>query len=119
MELKRVVVTGLGAVTPIGNDVQSFWQGLVNGTSGAADITKFDATNFKTQFACEVKGLRRVSVSCTARRLRKMDLFAQYAVVMLPTRHWRMRGFSERMLPFTQTVQASSGDQVLEVFRPS
>ena len=79
MELKRVVVTGLGAVTPIGNDVQSFWQGLVNGTSGAADITKFDATNFKTQFACEVKDFD-VSQFLHRKESRKMDLFAQYAI---------------------------------------
>jgi 3-oxoacyl-[acyl-carrier-protein] synthase II len=55
MELKRVVVTGLGAITPLGNDIPTYWKGLVNGVSGAAPITKFDATNFKTQFACEVK----------------------------------------------------------------
>ena len=55
MELKRVVVTGLGAITPLGNDIPTYWKGLVNGESGAAPITKFDATNFKTQFACEVK----------------------------------------------------------------
>tara|TARA_B110000503_G_C7101309_1_gene393895 strand:+ start:247 stop:1506 length:1260 start_codon:yes stop_codon:yes gene_type:complete len=79
MELKRVVVTGLGAVTPLGNDVQSFWQGLVNGKSGAADITKFDATNFKTRFACEVKGFD-VSQFLDRKEARKMDLFAQYAI---------------------------------------
>ena len=56
MELKRVVVTGLGAITPLGNDVRAYWDGLINGVSGAAPITKFDAENFKTQFACEVKG---------------------------------------------------------------
>ncbi len=55
MELKRVVVTGLGALTPIGNTVEEYWNGLINGKSGAAPITYFDATNFKTQFACEIK----------------------------------------------------------------
>ena len=55
MELKRVVVTGLGALTPIGNSVQEYWEGLTNGISGAAPITYFDASNFKTQFACELK----------------------------------------------------------------
>ena len=55
MELKRVVVTGLGAITPIGNNVESFWDGLVHGRSGAAPITLFNASLFKTQFACEVK----------------------------------------------------------------
>jgi 3-oxoacyl-[acyl-carrier-protein] synthase II len=79
MELKRVVVTGLGAVTPLGNDVKSFWQGLVSGTSGAAAITKFDASNFKTQFACEVKGFD-VSEYLHRKESRKMDLFAQYAI---------------------------------------
>ena len=79
MELKRVVVTGLGAITPIGNDVQSFWQGLVNGKSGAADITKFDATDFKTKFACEVKGFD-VSQVLHRKESRKMDLLTQYAI---------------------------------------
>ena len=56
MELKRVVVTGLGAITPIGNDVDTTWDNALNGVSGAAPITHFDASKFKTQFACEVKG---------------------------------------------------------------
>lgn len=55
MELKRVVVTGLGALTPIGNNVSEFWENLVKGTSGADKITRFDSTYFKTKFACEVK----------------------------------------------------------------
>ena len=58
MELKRVVVTGLGAITPIGNTVPEVWDSTVKGVSGAAPITHFDATKFKTQFACEVKGFR-------------------------------------------------------------
>ena len=56
MELRRVVVTGLGALTPIGNTLSEFWKGLVSGQSGADYITYFDASNFKTQFACELKG---------------------------------------------------------------
>ena len=80
MELKRVVVTGLGAITPLGNDVPTYWKGLVNGVSGSAPITKFDATNFKTQFACEVKDWD-VSEFLDRKESRKMDLFAQYAVV--------------------------------------
>ena len=56
MELKRVVVTGFGAVTPIGNNTKEYWENLVKGKSGAAPITLFDASNFKTKFACEVKG---------------------------------------------------------------
>ena len=55
MELKRVVVTGMGAITPIGNTAQAYWEGLLNGVSGADKITLFDASKFKTQFACEVK----------------------------------------------------------------
>ena len=55
MELKRVVVTGLGALTPIGNTVTEYWENLLKGTSGAAPIKQFDASKFKTQFACEVK----------------------------------------------------------------
>ena len=58
MELKRVVVTGLGAVTPLGNNVEDTWNNLVAGVSGAAPITQFDASQFKTQFACEVKNLK-------------------------------------------------------------
>ena len=56
MTLRRVVVTGLGALTPIGNDVMSYWDGLVSGKSGADHITYFDTSKFKTQFACELKG---------------------------------------------------------------
>lgn len=55
MELKRVVVTGIGAITPIGNSFPEYWDALINGVSGAAPITLFDASQFKTQFACEVK----------------------------------------------------------------
>ena len=56
MELRRVVVTGLGALTPIGNTVPEYWNGLINGVSGSDLITRFDASKFKTKFACEVKG---------------------------------------------------------------
>ena len=55
MKLKRVVVTGIGALTPLGNNLQEFWNGLVNGVSGADLITQFDASKFKTRFACELK----------------------------------------------------------------
>lgn len=80
MELKRVVVTGLGALTPIGNTVQEYWEGLINGKSGAAPITYFDATNFKTKFACEVKNFN-VENFIDRKEARKMDRYAQYAVV--------------------------------------
>lgn len=80
MELKRVVVTGLGALTPIGNTVKEYWNGLVNGVSGAAPITYFDATLFKTQFACELKNF--VAEDFFDRKeARKMDRFTQYALV--------------------------------------
>ena len=80
MELKRVVVTGLGALTPIGNTVSEYWNGLVNGVSGAAPITRFDASKFKTQFACEVKGYNAENYF-DRKEARKMDLFSQFAMV--------------------------------------
>ncbi|MEG1545640.1 MAG: beta-ketoacyl-ACP synthase II [Bacteroides sp.] len=80
MELKRVVVTGLGALTPIGNTVPEFWNNLINGVSGAGPITLFDASKFKTQFACEVKGYDS-NQFFDRKEARKMDLYAQYGVV--------------------------------------
>ncbi|WP_321333863.1 beta-ketoacyl-ACP synthase II [uncultured Bacteroides sp.] len=81
MELKRVVVTGLGAITPIGNNVPDFWENLVNGVSGAGPITHFDASLFKTQFACEVKDFD-VTKYMDRKEARKMDLYTQFAVVV-------------------------------------
>ena len=80
MELKRVVVTGLGALTPVGNNVTETWENLVNGVSGAGPITHFDTTNFKTQFACEVKNFK-VNEHLDRKEARKMDLYTQYAIV--------------------------------------
>ena len=80
MELKRVVVTGLGALTPVGNNVAETWENLVNGVSGAGPITHFDASNFKTQFACEVKNFK-VNEYLDRKEARKMDLYTQYAIV--------------------------------------
>jgi len=80
MELKRVVVTGLGAITPIGNSAHSLWQNAVGGVSGAAMITHFDAQNFKTQFACEVKGYDALNYF-EKNEARKLDQYAQYAIV--------------------------------------
>ncbi len=80
MELKRVVVTGLGAITPIGNDVDTTWTNALNGVSGAAPITHFDASKFKTQFACEVKGFNAAD-HFDRKKLRQLDLYAQYALV--------------------------------------
>ncbi|MGO1596273.1 MAG: beta-ketoacyl-ACP synthase II [Sphingobacterium sp.] len=80
MELKRVVVTGLGALTPIGNTLPDYWEGLVNGVSGAAPITHFDASKFKTRFACEVKGFDPRDFM-DRKEARKVDPFVQYAIV--------------------------------------
>ena len=80
MQLKRVVVTGLGALTPIGNTVSEYWNNLLAGKSGAAPIKQFDASLFKTQFACEVKGFD-VEQFIDKKEARKMDQFTQYAMV--------------------------------------
>ena len=80
MELKRVVVTGLGAVTPVGNTPEETWNNLVNGVSGAAPITLFDASKFKTHFACEVKGLN-FNEYIDRKEARKMDRYTQLAFV--------------------------------------
>ena len=80
MELKRVVVTGLGAVTPVGNTPEEMWNNLLNGVSGAAPITLFDASNFKTQFACEVKNLN-INDFIDRKEARKMDRYTQLALI--------------------------------------
>ena len=80
MELRRVVVTGLGALTPIGNTLSAYWEGLLSGTSGAAPITYFDPTLFKTKFACELKGFNVLDF-LDRKEARKMDRFTQYAMV--------------------------------------
>ena len=80
MELKRVVVTGLGALTPIGNDVPTFWESLLKGVSGAGPITRFDAEKFKTKFACEVKGFD-ANEHFDRKEVRKIDLVSQFAIV--------------------------------------
>lgn len=80
MKLKRVVVTGLGAVTPLGNTVPEYWDGLLNGVSGAAEITRFDHSKFKTHFACEVKGFDPLN-HFDRKEARKYDLFAQFGMV--------------------------------------
>src|SRR5919204_997273 len=76
---RRVVITGLGAVTPLGNDVESTWQNLVAGKSGAADITQFDASPFSVHFACEVKGFDPTEY-IDRKRARRMDRFAHLIV---------------------------------------
>ena len=80
MNPRRIVVTGLGALTPIGNTLPAYWEGLLSGTSGAAPITYFDASLFKTQFACELKGFDPLA-HFDRKEARKIDRFAQYAIV--------------------------------------
>jgi 3-oxoacyl-[acyl-carrier-protein] synthase II len=80
MQLKRVVVTGLGALTPIGNSIQEYWDGLINGKSGAAPITYYDTEKHKTKFACEVKNFN-VEDFIDKKEVRRLDKFAQYAIV--------------------------------------
>jgi 3-oxoacyl-[acyl-carrier-protein] synthase II len=80
MELKRVVVTGLGAITPIGNNIQAYWDALLKGENGAADITRFDTSKFKTQFACEVKNYNWQDYF-DRKDVRKYDLFAQFGII--------------------------------------
>ena len=80
MKPRRVVITGLGALTPIGNSLPAYWEGLLSGTSGAATITHFDASNFKTQFACELKDFDPLNFM-DRKEARKCDRFAQYALV--------------------------------------
>jgi 3-oxoacyl-[acyl-carrier-protein] synthase II len=80
MELKRVVVTGLGALTPIGNSIPQYWEGLITGKSGCAPITYFDTEKFKTKFACEIKNFNPLDYF-DRKEARKLDRFAQYALV--------------------------------------
>ncbi len=80
MEMKRVVITGLGALTPIGNNISEYWDSLVNGVSGAAPITHFDATQAKTTFACEVKNFNGEQYF-DRKEIRKYDKFSQYGIV--------------------------------------
>ena len=79
MELKRVVVTGLGAITPLGNTLADSWQGVIEGKSGAGPITQFDASKFKTRFACEVKGFDPLSVM-DRKEARKCDRYSLLAI---------------------------------------
>ena len=81
MQLKRVVVTGIGALTPIGNNAQDFWSALAKGTSGAATITRFDIEKFRTQFACEIKDFNMLD-HLDRKEARKMDPFTQYAMIV-------------------------------------
>ena len=80
MELKRVVVTGLGAITPLGNSINELWKNLVEGVNGCEPITRFDATNFKTKFACEVKNYDS-NDNFERKEARRLDMFAQFAII--------------------------------------
>ncbi len=79
MSLKRVVVTGLGAITPLGNTVEEYWKNLIDGVSGSANITRFDTTHFKTKFACEVKGFN-IETILDRKEARKLDPYTHYAI---------------------------------------
>ena len=79
MNTRRVVITGLGVMSPIGNNVPDYWANLAKGLSGAAPITRFDPTNFKTKFACEVKNFDPLDY-IDKKEARKMDLYAQFAL---------------------------------------
>ena len=81
MHTKRVVVTGIGALTPVGNSLQEYWDGLINGISGANSITLFDATKFKTRFACELKNFDPLQF-LEKKEARKIDRFTQTALVV-------------------------------------
>jgi 3-oxoacyl-[acyl-carrier-protein] synthase II len=80
MTLRRVVVTGMGALTPIGNDLDSYWNGLISGTNGCAEITHFDASEFKTKFACQLKGFDPAN-HFEKKEFRRYDRFTQYGIV--------------------------------------
>ena len=90
MELKRVVVTGLGAVTPVGNTPEETWNNLINGKSGAASITAFNTEKFKTTFACEVKDLN-INEYIDRKEARKLDRYTQLAIIRKrkPEPDWR------------------------------
>ena len=93
MQLKRVVVTGLGVLSPIGNNIPEFWDSLKTGKSGAADITHFDAAPFKTRFACEVKNFEVLDF-LDRKEARKLDPFVHYALIAV-AEAWKDAGFDE------------------------
>ena len=113
--MKRVVVTGLGALTPLGNDVETFWTNLLDGVSGAATITRFDASKFRTQFACEVKNFDPAD-HLDRNELRRSDPFTQYALVAVD-QAIRDSGFEiDKMDPFDVGVIWGSGQGGMETF---
>jgi 3-oxoacyl-[acyl-carrier-protein] synthase II len=113
--LNRVVVTGIGALTPLGNDVKSFWQNVVNGKSGAQAITRFDATAFRTHFACELKDFSAASYLDRA-EIKRMDPFTQYAIVA-SDEAIKDSGFDfQKMDPFDVGVIWGCGQGGMETF---
>ena len=113
--MKRVVVTGLGALTPIGNDVPSFWENLVAGKSGAADITRFKAAEFRTRFACELKGFDANALLDKA-DVRKTDPFTQYALVTAEQAVQDAGLDFSKMDPFDTGVIWGSGQGGMQTF---
>lgn len=113
--LKRVVVTGLGALTPLGNDVKTFWNNVINGKSGAAKITRFDASLFRTQFACELKDFDASSYLDRA-EIKRTDRFTQYAIISAEEAI-KDSGFDlEKMDPFDVGVIWGSGQGGMDTF---
>src|SRR5579871_6038591 len=114
--MTRVVITGIGSVTPLGNDPETFWQNLVAGKSGASAITHFDATPFKTRFACELKGFEP-GVLLDRNELKRTDLFTQYALVAAD-QAIRESGLNiPSMDPFDIGVIWGSGQGGMETFQ--
>ena len=124
MELKRVVVTGIGAITPLGNNTNDYWNGLVNGVSGADFITLFDASKFKTRFACEVKNFDPVQFM-DRKEARKIDRFTQFALVASDEAMtdaglgWFLEAASAELSPFRPRWPNLPGAMVRPVSTPS
>jgi len=113
--MKRVVVTGIGAITPLGNDVATYWQNMVAGVSGAAPITHFDASAFKTRFACEVRNFNPGELLDRA-ELKRTDLFTQYALVAADQAIKDSGIDFKRMDPFDTGVIWGSGQGGMQTF---
>jgi len=116
MTLKRVVVTGLGALTPIGNNINEYWDGLTNGVSGAVSISYFDASKFKTRFACELKNFN-VENFIDRKEARKMDRYTQYAMVTSAEAMRDARFDTEKLNPDRAGVIWGSGIGGLQTFQ--
>lgn len=113
--LNRVVITGLGALTPLGNNVKTYWQNLIAGKSGAATITRFDASLFRTQFACELKDFN-ITDHLDKAELKRTDTFTQYALVAADEAI-KDSGFDlSKMDPFDVGIIWGSGQGGMETF---